>query len=79
MKAMEDTAKISADLKDAVRHLAENVTELHQIVKKMASQRNDVMPLGVRMAIIVPSSLVTAVSLVWLYEHTAAFTMSLVK
>lgn len=67
--AMEDTAKISLDLKEAVRHLAENVAILHQAVVKMATQRNEAMPGSVRVMILVPSVFVTLSTLVWLYEH----------
>jgi len=73
VKALEDSARLSTELKEAVRHLSENVAALHQAVVKMAAQRNEAMPQSVRIAVIVPSLLVTAASCVWLLEHTTHF------
>lgn len=72
MKAMEDTAKISLDLKEAVKNLSDNVAALHQAVVKMAAERNNSMPISVRVFIAVPSLLITVATLVWLHEHAGA-------
>jgi hypothetical protein len=66
---MEDAAKITTDLKEAVRHLAENVAILHQAVVKMTAQRNEAMPGSVRVMILIPSVFITLSTLVWLFEH----------
>lgn len=69
--ALEVAAKSSAELRETLLHLSDNVAALHQAVVKLSCQRNESMPTSVRIAIAVPSVIVTMASSVWLIEQMA--------
>lgn len=71
MKALEDSARLTTDLKETLRHLSDNVAALHQAVVEVSTRRNEAMPWSVRWAIWTPSVLVTIASCVWLAGHLA--------
>lgn len=69
MRAMEEAAKTSSDLKDAVKHLAENVAILHQTVVRMAAEQKEAVPKSVKVAVFIPSVLLSVASIVWMMER----------
>lgn len=72
LKTMEDAVKITADLKDAVRNLTDNVAKLHQAVINLSHERNNSMPASVRISIMIPSFLVSVSCALWIYGQMSA-------